>query len=153
MRKINKIIVHCSATPEGRDVSVDTIRKWHLKRGWRDIGYHFIIGLNGEIQEGRPIEKTGAHTTGHNFDSIGVCYVGGVEKERSKNGKWIAKDTRTKEQKESLKNLLLSYKEKYKDIKIYGHRDFANKACPSFDATLEYKWISDERNEDTQEKV
>ena len=59
MRKIRKIIIHCSATQEGKDVSVETIRKWHLKRGWRDIGYHFVIGLDGQVHEGRPIEETG----------------------------------------------------------------------------------------------
>ena len=69
MRKISKIIVHCSATQEGKDISVDTIRKWHLKRGWRDIGYHFVISLDGEIEEGRPIEQSGAHTKGHNYEN------------------------------------------------------------------------------------
>lgn len=138
MRKINEIIVHCSATKEGQSVSVDTIRQWHLKRGWSDIGYHFVIYLDGSVHEGRPLAKAGAHTIGHNANSIGICYVGGMNKEYTK-----AKDTRTDAQKESLKDLLISFKEKYKDIKIYGHRDFANKACPSFDATSEYKWISD----------
>lgn len=138
MRKINEIIVHCSATKEGQFVSVDTIRQWHLKRGWSDIGYHFVIYLDGSVHEGRPLSKVGAHTIGHNANSIGICYVGGMNKEYTK-----AKDTRTDAQKESLKDLLISFKEKYKDIKIYGHRDFANKACPSFDATSEYKWISD----------
>lgn len=148
MRKINEIIVHCSATREGQDISVDTIRVWHIKRGWSDIGYHFVIYLDGSVHEGRPLEKIGAHTIGHNANSIGVCYIGGMNKEYTK-----AKDTRTAAQKESLKKLLLSYKKKYKDIKIYGHRDFANKACPSFDATSEYKWISDGRNEKTEKKV
>ncbi len=64
MRDINKIILHCSATPEGRDVSVDTIRKWHLDRGWSDIGYHYVVGLNGVISEGRPVERHGAHVRG-----------------------------------------------------------------------------------------
>ena len=138
MRKINEIIVHCSATKEGQSVSVDTIRQWHLKRGWSDIGYHFVIYLDGSVHEGRPLSKVGAHTIGHNANSIGICYIGGMNKEYTK-----AKDTRTDAQKESLKDLLISFKEEFKDIKIYGHRDFANKACPSFDATSEYKWISD----------
>ena len=148
MRKINEIIIHCSATREGQEISVDTIRQWHTKRGWSDIGYHFVIYLDGSVHEGRPLERIGAHTIGHNRNSIGVCYIGGMNKEYTK-----AKDTRTAAQKESLKNLLMSYKNKYKDIKIYGHRDFANKACPSFDATSEYKWISDGKHETPKEEV
>ena len=148
MRKINEIIIHCSATREGQDISVDTIRQWHIRRGWSDIGYHFVIYLDGSVHEGRPLERIGAHTIGHNRNSIGVCYIGGMNKEYTK-----AKDTRTTAQKESLKNLLMSYKNKYKDIKIYGHRDFANKACPSFDATSEYKWISDGKHETPKEEV
>lgn len=148
MRKINEIIVHCSATREGQEISVDTIRQWHIRRGWSDIGYHFVIYLDGSVHEGRPLERIGAHTIGHNRNSIGVCYIGGMNKEYTK-----AKDTRTTAQKESLKKLLMSYKNKYKDIKIYGHRDFANKACPSFDATSEYKWISDGKHETPKEEV
>ena len=64
MRDINKIIIHCTATPEGRDVSVDTIRQWHLDRGWSDIGYHYIIDLEGNLHEGRPVERQGAHVRG-----------------------------------------------------------------------------------------
>ena len=105
MRKIDKLIIHCTATPEGREVSVETIRKWHLGRGWRDIGYHFVIGLDGEVHEGRPIEQTGAHTKGQNYDSIGIAYVGGVEAKKV-NGEWKAKDTRTDKQKEALEDLL-----------------------------------------------
>ena len=125
MRKINKIIVHCSATPEGKEFSVETIRKWHLKRGWSDIGYHFVIDLKGELHEGRPVERTGAHVKGHNFDSIGVCYIGGVEAKRSPAGEWIAKDTRTEAQKEALEDFLLYMKDLYPQAKIYGHRDFS----------------------------
>ena len=143
MRKIHKIIIHCTATPEGREVSVDTIRKWHLDRGWRDIGYHFVIGLDGELSEGRPIEQTGAHTKGHNFDSIGIAYVGGVEAEK-KDGKWIPKDTRTLEQKEALDDLLCYLKILYSRAIVYGHNDFSNKACPSFDAKEEYSWVSNQ---------
>ena len=144
MRKIRKIIVHCSATQEGKDVSVETIRKWHLKRGWKDIGYHFVIGLNGEVQEGRPIEMTGAHTKGHNFDSIGICYIGGVEAERGKDGDWVAKDTRTDEQKQALEDMLCYLKIQYPFARIYGHNDFSSKACPCFNASEEFEWISNQ---------
>ena len=140
MRKINKIIVHCTATAEGKDYSVDTIRKWHLKRGWRDVGYHFLIQRDGTVDEGRPIEQSGAHTKGNNFDSIGLAYVGGVEAKK-KDGKWIAKDTRTDEQKEAMLDLICQLHDTYGGV-VYGHRDFSRKSCPCFDAKKEYENIS-----------
>ena len=80
MRSINEIIVHCSATREGQHIPVETIKKWHTEgRGWTDIGYHFYIELDGTIKKGRDIDKTGAHCKGHNRNSIGICYCGGVE--------------------------------------------------------------------------
>tara|TARA_R110001592_G_scaffold14653_1_gene65339 strand:- start:20833 stop:21258 length:426 start_codon:yes stop_codon:yes gene_type:complete len=140
MRKINKIIIHSTATPECREVSVETVRDWHVKeRGWSDIGYHFLITLDGEIEEGRPIERTGAHTRGHNFDSIGIAYVGGMDKDLKNS-----KDTRTEEQKEALEDLLCTLKTLYSKAKVYGHKDFSDKDCPSFDATEEYEWISNQ---------
>ena len=135
-RRIDKIIVHCSATPEGKDYSVDTIRKWHLQRGFSDIGYHYIIYRDGSIHTGRDESVIGAHCKGHNSNSIGVCYIGGV----AADGK-TPKDTRTSEQKQSLLKLLKELKVKYPKASIHGHRDFANKACPSFDATKEYSSI------------
>ena len=135
-RKIDKIIVHCSATPEGKDYSVDTIRKWHLQRGFSDIGYHYIIYRDGSIHIGRDEFVIGAHCKGHNSNSIGVCYIGGC----ASDGK-TPKDTRTSEQRQSLLNLLKELKVKYPKASIHGHRDFANKACPSFDATKEYSSI------------
>lgn len=140
MRKINKIIVHCTATAEGKDYSVETIRKWHLKRGWRDIGYHFLVQRDGTVDEGRPIEQSGAHTKGHNWDSIGISYVGGVEAKK-KDGKWIAKDTRTDEQKEALLDLICQLHDTYGGV-VYGHRNFSKKSCPCFDAKKEYENIS-----------
>lgn len=135
MRNINKIIVHCSATPEGKDVKTETIRGWHIKgNGWNDIGYHYVIELDGSVHKGRDESKVGAHCQGYNFNSIGVCYVGGV----AKDGK-TPKDTRTEKQKESLLTLLKELKAKYPRATIHGHREFAAKACPSFDAKSEYK--------------
>ena len=84
MREVNKIILHCTATAEGKDYSVETIRQWHLKRGFSDIGYHYLIGLDGTIHLGRDVFKQGAHTKGENKTSIGVAYVGGVESVRVK---------------------------------------------------------------------
>ena len=137
MRQINKIIVHCSATREGENYTVDTIRSWHVDgRGWSDIGYHFYIDLYGEIHKGRDIAKIGAHCKGQNRNSIGICYCGGVEVD----GK-TPKDTRTEEQKESLLAVLRTLKAMYPEATIHSHSDYANKACPSFNATSEYENI------------
>ena len=134
MRIINKLIVHCSATREGMNVSRDTIRDWHLARGFNDIGYHFYIDLEGNIHKGRDIAKIGAHSKGQNRSSIGICYYVGFESD----GK-TPKDTRNEAQKEALLCVLRTMKAMYPDAVIHSHRDFANKACPSFDATEEYK--------------
>jgi len=136
MREINKIIVHCSATREGENFEVAEIRKWHLARGFSDIGYHFYIDLYGEIHKGRDINKIGAHCKGHNRNSIGICYCGGVEAD----GK-TPKDTRYDCQKESLTAVLRTLKAMYPNAVIHSHNDFANKACPSFNATKEYENI------------
>lgn len=133
-REIKEIIVHCAATPEGKNFTVEDIDRWHKQRGFNGIGYHYVIYLDGSIHNGRDLNIAGAHCTGHNSKSIGVCYIGGV----AKDGK-TPKDTRTKEQKESLLLLLEELKAKFPKAKIHGHRDFANKACPSFDASVEYK--------------
>jgi len=131
MRRIDKIIVHCTATPQGRKVTVRDVDRWHKQRGWKGIGYHYLIGLNGEIWEGRKEWQVGAHVAGFNRYSIGVAYVGGLV-----NGK--PADTRTPEQKKSLLKIIRELKSRYHGAKVYGHRDFANKACPCFDARTEY---------------
>ena len=136
MRDIKEIIVHCSATPEGKNFTVEDIRKWHKAQGWSDIGYHYVIYLDGSINKGRDESKVGAHCVGHNSNSIGVCYIGGV----AKDGK-TPKDTRTDAQKAALIKLLKELKAKYPKATIHGHREFANKACPSFDAKKEYSSI------------
>lgn len=132
-RKITEIIVHCTATPEGREVSVADVTKWHQARGWKTIGYHFLIGLDGIIHEGRSLDEVGAHCIGHNQHSIGVCYVGGLDKKYR-----VPKDTRTVAQKISLLKLINNLKFSFPNVSIYGHRDFDNKACPCFDAHQEY---------------
>lgn len=136
MRKINKIIVHCSATPEGREVTVEEIDKWHKANGWKGIGYHYVIYLDGSVHKGRDEKEVGAHCAGQNTNSIGVCYIGGVEAD----GK-TPKDTRTEAQKKSLLELLKKLKEKYPNATIHEHREFASKACPSFDAKYEYRGL------------
>ena len=133
-RRINEIIVHCTATPDGRDYTVADIRQMHKAQGWVDVGYHYLIYRDGSIHEGRNVDLVGAHCQGHNAQSIGVCYVGGV----ARDGK-TPKDTRTQAQKDALIHLLMQLVCLYPDATIRGHRDFAAKACPSFDATREYK--------------
>ena len=135
-RWINEIIVHCSATPEGKDYTVQDIRRWHKQQGWSDIGYHYVIYRNGHIEPGRDVNLIGAHCPNHNSYSIGICYIGGMDY-HNKN----PKDTRTLAQKAALLSLLKDLRQLYPTAKIYGHRDFANKACPSFDAKKEYKSI------------
>jgi len=126
-RKINDIILHCSATAEGNDIKAATIKKWHLKNGWKDIGYHYIIDLDGTIEIGRPLYQVGAHTTGHNTNSIGICYIGGC----AKDGR-TPKDTRTPEQKISLYKLVDDLLTLYPTATISCHNQWAAKACPSF---------------------
>ena len=136
-RNINRIIVHCTATPDGRRETVESIRAMHKAQGWSDIGYHYLIGLNGERWNGRSVNLVGAHCAGYNATSIGVCYVGGCDKRMKE------KDTRTEKQKEALLSLLKDLRKLYPKAKIVGHRDLdkKGKACPSFDATKEYKDI------------
>lgn len=133
-RNITEIIVHCTATPEGRNTTVEEITQWHKQRHFATIGYHYVVYLDGTIHEGRDVDIAGAHCLDHNTNSIGVCYVGGMDKNNKK-----AKDTRTELQKNALLNLLIDLKALYPKATIHGHRDFANKDCPSFNATLEYK--------------
>ena len=133
-RSINEIIVHCSATPDGKDYTVAEIRKWHLARGFSDIGYHYVVYRDGSVHNGRSVNLIGAHCTGHNSHSIGVCYIGGLDR----NGK-TAKDTRTTAQKSALVKLIRELKSLYPRATVHGHMEYANKACPCYDAKSEYK--------------
>lgn len=126
MRKITEIIIHCSATIEGRNYTVQDIDNWHRQRGFRMIGYHYVINLDGSISKGRPLHNAGAHCKGHNAESIGICYIGGLDK----NGN--PKDTRTRIQKESLRILITCLLSKYPNATVHGHNEFANKECPCF---------------------
>lgn len=130
MRQINEIIIHCTATPEGRDVTVEQIREWHVKgNGWSDVGYHYIIDLDGKVHPGRPIQQPGAHCKGHNAKSIGIVYVGGL----AADGK-TPKDTRTPAQRIALRQLIAQLQEQFPESwgNIHGHNEYAAKACPSF---------------------
>lgn len=135
MRKINKIIIHCTATPAGRIVTIKDVDFWHRQRGFKGVGYHFLVGLSGEVWQGRDINIIGAHTLGQNRGSIGVCYVGGLDA----NGG--ACDTRTLAQKNALMWLLKLLKAQFPNATIHGHREFSKKACPCFNAGAEYKNI------------
>lgn len=132
MRPINKIILHCSATKEGKNFTVKDIDEWHRQRGFKCIGYHYVIYLDGTVHKGRDESEVGAHCSGHNSFSIGICYIGGLDV----NGK--PKDTRTDKQKAAIKSLVAELKLKYPDATIHGHNEFANKACPCFDVKKEF---------------
>lgn len=135
MRKIEEIIIHCSATPEGRKVTVEDIDEWHCKRGFKCIGYHYVIYLDGSIHKGRDESVVGAHCSKHNAKSIGICYIGGCEKV---DKKLKPKDTRTPEQKASLIELIQELAERYPNATLHGHNEFADKECPCFDVQDEY---------------
>lgn len=146
-RVITDIVVHCTASAYGSDLSAADIRRTHIKdKGFADIGYHYVVRLDGKIEPGRDVDKIGAHVRDYNSHSIGVVYVGGLDKDGN------AKDTRTELQKNALLNLLLDLRKLYPKAKISGHRDFSPdkngdgiispcewiKSCPCFDAKHEY---------------
>ena len=135
MRTIDKIIIHCTATPEGRAVTVAEIDRWHRQRGYAGIGYHYVIYLDGGIHAGRPVETVGAHCKGYNAHSIGVCYVGGEDKTHK------PKDTRTASQKASLVKLVKSLLDRYPGASVHGHNENAAKDCPCFDVQ---RWRKEE---------
>lgn len=127
MRKITEIIVHCTATRAGREVSVKEIDAWHKQRGWRGVGYHYVVGLDGSVRQGRPEEEIGAHCLNHNAHSIGVCYVGGLD------AKGKPADTRTPAQRKALREFVDGLKKRFPGATVHGHCEFAAKACPCFD--------------------
>lgn len=149
MRHIKYIVIHATATVEGKNFRAKDIDRWHKSRGWRGIGYHYVVGLDGTIEKGRPDWRIGAHVKGNNRNSIGVVYIGGLSKQKA------PKDTRTPAQKQALRYLLKSLKKKYPEAEIVGHRDFSPdlngngiiepfeylKHCPCYDAKQEYKQL------------
>lgn len=127
MRDIDEIIIHCTATPEGRDYTVDDIDRIHRQRGFSSIGYHYVVYRDGSVHPGRPVERPGAHCLGHNTRSVGVCYIGGV----ASDGK-TPKDTRTPQQRQALRDIVAELCSRFPGAAVHGHYEFANKACPSF---------------------
>jgi hypothetical protein len=122
-KNIKRIYIHCTATREGQDIDAATIKRWHLAKGWRDIGYHFVIRLDGTIEKGRDESVPGSHVKGFNTGSIGVVYAGGLDAQ----GK--AKDTRTDAQKAAMADLVRKLVATYPGSDVLGHRD----ASPDLD--------------------
>lgn len=129
MRLIFWIILHCSAVMPSQTSSVEQINEWHLQNGWNGVGYHYVIRRNGDIEIGRTLEVVGAHCLNHNLHSIGICYEGGLD------DKGQPADTRTKEQKRAIRQLLVDLKKKFPKARIAGHNEFSDKACPCFDVS------------------
>lgn len=128
MRKINKIIIHCTDTPGGEHFTVEDIDRWHKERGFNCIGYHFVIYIDGSVHKGRNLSQPGAHCKGHNSTSIGICYVGGKG----------PKDTRTDAQKKSIIRLVNELKQVFPQATVHGHNEFSDKSCPCFDVQKEF---------------
>ena len=142
MRDIHTIIIHCSATRpswwamKSSDEKMEEIRRWHVEeRGWSDIGYHYIIDRNGDIVEGRSIERTGAHARGYNKGSVGICLLGGHGSSAEDN----FHDNFTVFQSESLKELISELEVEYNIDDIMGHNQIASKACPAFEVP---EWLN-----------
>lgn len=146
MSKLEYLIIHCTATPEGREVSKEDIIRWHTApkskggRGWSQVGYSELIHLDGTIEELVPYndddivdswEVTNG-ALGMNFKSRHIVYVGGCDKNMK------PKDTRTQAQKDALEMYVKAHTTLHPNWKIAGHNHFARKACPSFDVE---KWL------------
>ena len=136
MRIINEIIVHCSDTKPSMNIGVAKIREWHKARGWKDVGYNYVICRDGAIEGGRDLdgdgdyeEEIGSHALGHNANSIGICLVGGMGEDGRPDANF------TFHQYIALSSLLKSLLERYKGAEVLGHRDIpgVSKACPCFD--------------------
>lgn len=146
MRKIDTIIIHCSATPQNTGLEPAALSRMHRKRGFNGCGYHFYIRRDGEICDMRPLEKIGAHCKGHNEGSIGICYEGGLD------AKGNPADTRTPEQKKAMAHLVRTLRKEFPITMVGGHRDFSPdidgdgiiepeewiKQCPCFDVKSEF---------------
>lgn len=144
MRTIDLIVIHCSATREDRCFTEYDLDTCHRRRGFNGPGYHFYIRKDGRIVSTRPIERVGAHARGFNARSIGICYEGGLDREGH------PKDTRTPEQKHSMRVLVRTLLTDYPGCEVCGHRDLSPdlngngeiepeewiKACPCFEVSL-----------------
>jgi N-acetylmuramoyl-L-alanine amidase len=122
MRKIERHIIHASASPNNRDIGVKEIASWHKERGFNNIGYHYVIRRDGAIETGRPLEQVGAHVQGQNKGSIGTCLVGAG----------LSINDFTSFQLDALKRLHEEICIRFPNITLHGHREYANKSCPGF---------------------
>ena len=154
MGKLQYLVLHCTATPEGREVSSSEIRAWHTNpvskggRGWKQVGYTDMIHLDGRVE--RLVENNedanvdnweitnGAK--GYNSVSRHVVYVGGLALKKDSKGQYPAKDTRTSAQKSAMKAYVLDFHRRFPGVKIIGHNQVAAKACPSFDVP---QWLKE----------
>ena len=133
-KSTESIVIHCSATKPTMDIGLNEIRKWHVKEnGWRDVGYHYIVRRNGEVELGRRHDDTGAHAAGYNHKTIGVCMVGGMADDNA------AENNFTDKQWTAVKDLLNQIKVDYPGLKIIGHNEISSKECPSFDVQ---EWLN-----------
>lgn len=114
-------------------MSAAEICRWHKARGFRTIGYHYVVRLDGRVEKGRPEDEIGAHCLGQNARSIGVCYVGGID-----SGSLQPKDTRTAAQRTALRRLVTELRQRYPGATVHGHNEFAAKACPCFNVRKEF---------------
>ena len=131
-KSTESIVIHCSATKSSMDIGLVEIRKWHVEdNGWRDVGYHYLIRRNGEVELGRRHDDTGAHAAGYNHKTIGVCMVGGMADDNS------AENNFTDKQWTSVSDLIKQLKVNYPDVNVIGHNEISSKECPSFDVQ---KW-------------
>ena len=134
MRTVTLVIIHCSAVRPGQRSSARDIDGWHRARGWKSIGYHYVVRRDGTVEEGRRPEEVGAHCTGHNGHSIGICYEGGLD-EAGKPA-----DTRTPAQRLALRQLVERMHARFPKALVVGHHDLnPMKACPCFDVVREYQ--------------
>lgn len=135
--EVEYLVVHCSVTPEDMDIGAKEIKMWHVQRGWLDIGYHYVIKRDGDVEKGRNDNSPGAHARGFNNKSLGICLVGGAESDRK-----TPEQNFTPMQYASLGRLLDTLKGDHPDAEILGHRDLPRvaKACPSFDVREWWAW-------------
>jgi N-acetylmuramoyl-L-alanine amidase len=125
--RIDTLIIHCTATPANLDIGAKTIDRWHKERGWAGIGYHIVIRRDGTVENGRPLHTMGAHAHGKNRTSIGIVWIGGV----NENGE--PADNRTLAQLKSLEREVKHLTGAFPGLKVIGHNEVTNKACPCFD--------------------
>lgn len=147
MKTIDAIIIHCSATRAGQDLRAKDIDRMHRARGFNQIGYNYVVDLDGTIESGRPLTISGAHCLGYNDHSVGICYIGGLD------GNGQPTDTRTDQQKAAIRELVATICKDYPIIEVLGHRDTSPdlndngivepcewiKMCPCFEVRDEFE--------------